>query len=130
MREIKFRVWDSQKKLMYGCMEISWLPNGKMSFRKGSGIQMDESLGDVLMQYTGLKDKNGVDLNWWEDDLLSKGSGHPNAPVGKISYNENYACWEIVGNSGTAFCTLEAAYENGWKKIGNIYQHPELLEKK
>ena len=87
-----------------------------------------EVLPETVGQQTGLKDKNGKDLDWREDDLLRKGPDHSCAPIGKISYNEKCACWELVGKQGSLFCTLETAYKNGWKKIGNIHENLELLK--
>ncbi|KKK63651.1 hypothetical protein LCGC14_2992160, partial [marine sediment metagenome] len=87
-----------------------------------------EVIPGTVGQYPGLKDKNGKDLDWWEGDLLCKGSIHPNAAIGIITYNEQDARWVIVGKSGGEFCTLAEAYRCGWEKIGNIHQHPNLLE--
>ena len=77
---------------------------------------------ETVGQFTGLKDKNGKDLNWWEDDLLRKGSDHSNAPIGRIVYDTQKAQWVIISRSGGEFCGLLQAHLNDWKKIGNIHQ--------
>ncbi len=100
--------------------------------RGSSHFVIPETVG----QSTGLLDKNGVELDWWEGDLLRKGSDHPNAPIGIVFYSERLATWVIVGNvdnhvagRSSEFCGLAEAYSNGWQKIGNIRTTPEKLEK-
>jgi len=111
MREIKFRVWDSQQKIMYGCRNIHWENNNKITFQKGSGIEMDEKLGDVLMQFTGLKDKNDKEI--YEGDII---------------YLAGYGNHEVV----FPFIQLyDSAVENDIGKIiGNKWENPELLSQK
>ena len=89
-----------------------------------------EIIPETVGQSTGLKDKNGTDLDWWENDLLRKGPDHSCAPIGIITYNEQKAKWVIISKSGGEFCGLEQAYVNGWTNIGNIHQNPEILERK
>ena len=76
----------------------------------------------IFEQYTGLKDKNGVELDWWENDLFRKGRQHSNNPIANVVYDERAAQWIIVGKSGNAHCTLAEAYMNDWYKVGNIHQ--------
>jgi len=143
MREIKFRVWDSQKKCMYGARQLYWENDGTFDFYKGSGIKMDVSLGDALMQYTGLKDKNGVEI--YEGDIVKN---HWHNVLGK----DIGSIWEVKfgeydnsdlewGSPGLGFyCESPTEYrqntpteiptdeDNGIEVIGNIYENPELLD--
>ncbi len=80
-------------------------------------------------RYTGIKDEEGLEIDWWDGDLLRKGSDHSCAPIGIITYNEQDARWTLIGKSGGEFCGLAQAYMCGWAKIGNIHQ-PERLENK
>ncbi len=145
MREIKFRAWDKEKEVMIypGTENQQWdyfllTLQGEICLydtddygKTGLWEHNIEYKKDrfILMQFTGLKDKNGKDLDWWKDDLLRKGPDHSCAPIGRIMYDTRKAQWVIVGKSGGEFCGLLQAYKNGWEKFSNIHQHPKLLEK-
>jgi YopX protein len=58
MREIKFRCWNPETK--------SWATELKWSY-KGIEAQAIKAAGSILMQYTGLKDHNGVEI--YENDF-------------------------------------------------------------
>ena len=128
-RCIRFRVWDSQKKRMYGCMEISWMPNGKMSFRKGSGIEMDENLGDVLMQYIGLKENmSGNQCELYQGDIIEFDDTDIGGEkcVGEIIWNDDQA----LGGIGWALwvCGPNGGYKRtdflgNIRILGNIHEN-------
>ena len=118
-REIKFRAWDKNNK------EIYEHPFGYIEFYKDSLVvgfdDGDLKLeGDdvILMQYTGLKDKQGKEI--YEGDIL-KGKG----------FNGEVDIWEAVN-----LCyfhhwqeTESLMEENGdIEIIGNIYENPDLIK--
>lgn len=87
--------------------------------------------GCALMQYTGLKDKNGVEV--YEGDLVNSEHILENMPGNpkKITFSSGaFWCGGVILNAYTwphpdfpvGTCpTVEV--------IGNIYENPELLEK-
>lgn len=116
-RQIKFRAWD-KKEMVY--FDLA----GRIYAECPIFSDIDKDA--VLMQFTGLKDKNGNEI--YEGDIIDNGNG----PV-YVFWNENYqAFW--VGHddveesekqyysSTSDFCTEADVI------IGNIYSNPELLE--
>ena len=108
-REIKFRAWDRKNVRM----EYS---GSRPSFGFWKWVDYDSST--PLMQYTGLKDKNGAEI--FEGDIVRVGDKHQ---VTSVTF-ENGCYYTIVGTSKYRL--------GGWKEhaevIGNIYSNPELLE--
>jgi len=114
MRKIAFRAWDNQNN----CMAIA-------SSKKYSPINTSQCLAEsaiqdsyILMQYTGLKDKNGVEI--YEGDV------YHHITTGK-------RC-KIVFGDGRFYCNAEglSSYSllniNNGEVIGNIHENPELLD--
>jgi uncharacterized phage protein (TIGR01671 family) len=113
-REIKFRAWEKD----YG------IDTEHMSMR-GVGINdYGEAYADkgvILMQYIGLKDKNGVDA--YESDIISDG-----VDWYVIEYDvrgtrfTKFWKGQINENVSSGLYNMES-----YEVIGNIYENPELL---
>ena len=73
MREIKFRAWGKENKEIY---EPDLIYDGKSAeLNKSPDLQDVDSNNDVLMQYTGLKDKNGKEI--FEGDICRLDDNEP-----------------------------------------------------
>lgn len=149
-REIKFRAWDSQNKEWLLGYEYENLGGFSMF---GEIMLMDEwnaavhahHNGDVyinLMQYTGLKDKNGIDI--YEHDIVkilytdwpSQLDSHPELSheeyLDSLTHKEivvwhQYGFW-LVKKIGGYPQSIHPGQHGYIEVIGNIYQNPELLE--
>ena len=116
MREIKFRAWDKDAGRMILASTIKMCPissDGTNTLNYQARLLRYE-----LMQYTGLKDKNGVEI--YEGDI--------------ISVNDPKDYFEVVFQEGAFNIVSEKlqCVDNGYnmefyKKEGNTYKNPELL---
>lgn len=128
MRELKFRGWDNEEM-------VYWEP---FKYYDNSFIEPRTIFEETIMQYIGLKDKNGKEI--YEGDIVEN--------------NINKKRWEVLfGDYSYIFATNRTNqipmwgdwaeeyffydYINILKKsksqieiIGNIYENPELLNKK
>lgn len=121
-REIKFRAWDGEKMYLFNFESLMGGDDGSVSIdRSMFGLDItDNSL--KIMQYTGLKDKNGKEI--YEGDIVKIWDYY--AEVGVVEYNPPR--FNIFDNddSTTDFDNIEWKY---FGVIGNIYENPDLLSK-
>jgi uncharacterized phage protein (TIGR01671 family) len=122
-REIKFRAWDIENKYWHDNID-KW----RVAYLNGDS----DSEPYVVMQYTGLKDKNGREI--YEGDILGDSWG------GYIQWCE--VCCSFSFRFSDKKCAGCAGDVN-WREvveesnqtsdsqpevIGNIYENPELLK--
>ena len=113
-REIKFRAFDDGQMLL---MPIST----NYGISRFFGLLRDDA---VLMQFTGLKDKNGKDI--YEGDILV--SSYSRDTTGTdIVLTKEIVEYEI--NQYTGEAKYELLFIERAQIIGNIYENPELINK-
>ena len=110
MRDIKFRAWEAANAQMnYDPRFIAWESAAGMPLYAINRANQEPDV--VLMEYTGLKDKNGKDI--YEGDILKGGNG------GLVQCED---ALRVFYSSPETARQLEV--------VGNIYENPELLKKK
>lgn len=141
-REIKFRVWNSAKKQWFTPIYEAY--KGKLhdiSISLGGQIieRTLEHCADIrnthdfiISQFTGLKDKNGVDI--YEGDICNafiKLWVNKNPLLCQIIYNNELAQFQPVQwwESQLKWLPFMDNFKNyEFEVIGNIYEHPHLLK--
>ena len=129
-REIKFRAWDEANKKMTKSMLLEDLIL-KASLQNPDAFQWDSEI--PMMQYTGLKDKNGQEI--WEGDIICWWSSIE-IIEDRIVDKRDYHIDTVQFLNG-AFCIDDDddIFLGKWindkgtdgEVIGNIHQNPELL---
>jgi len=134
-REIKFRIWDKKVKCFF-MPNLKVIKSGKDTFTFGfSEAPIDNY---PLMQYTGLKDKNGKEI--YEGDIVvGKAEGEPFKSA--VRYVDGYfSNCSVMGRDWYDYLEDMQRIDNIKRDIpinkdgadvvviGNIYENPELLK--
>ena len=137
MREMKFRAWDKKLKEMLEVKDLSWRINvgctskrpseiGASDFGDYDEVTYTSSIADgwELMQYTGLKDKNGKEIyegdivKGWHYEDMDTGVGIDRLSIPTTTFAvewDNETCgWNLYGS-------------DDFEVIGNIYENSELV---
>ena len=113
MREIKFRAWFYPENEMKGWEEAHQEITESIHGERHGELD-GEKCGVYLMQYTGLKDKQGTEI--YEGDIMK----HPN-------YDVSYGIFFREGSfvcKGTPLSEMPLWSE--YEVIGNIYENSKL----
>jgi uncharacterized phage protein (TIGR01671 family) len=133
MRKIKFRAWDKKRKIILDVGTIGWTKRLSIDDVWCAGDMGTLLREDVeLMQYTGLKDKNGKEI--WEGDICRVTEEyHKDKPwVAEVAYVQsgfcfvNRKCCSHCAKLDACICTLDELIADV-EIIGNIYENKELI---
>lgn len=154
MREIKFRAWDRKAKALFPIHKLEWHKiSNELMHLSGVDIHHADSdwEGDIcygghpakmtghplqpryeLMQYTGLKDRNGKEI--YEGDIIKSQklgfseNGHITGMVEIIGTVKFESGRFILRNLETGAMPDLAFGINYHEVVGNMYKNSELLE--
>jgi len=124
MREIKFRAWDIKAKSMINeVWEIGLgSKNNPESWLVGDDRQIDSF---ELMQYTGLKDKNGKEI--YEGDIVKSNLESNDWIFVHLTDKEDEDGFRIFYIEDI-FSRQKITHRDDLEVIGNIYENSKLLE--
>lgn len=128
----RHRAWDKIHKTMYEVDDIMSIDFGKseisvktLFFERTNYYKFDDI---VLMQSTGLTDKNGKEI--FEGDILNIETDEENVRV-EVSWDSKHALFVFESKKYNEKKALGELFEDNsypFKIIGNVWEHPELAE--
>ena len=123
----KFRCFDKDAKTMHEVVSIDF--RDWRVYYEAYGLRNYWNKNVVLMQSTGIKDKNGVEI--YEGDILKLHAIFlaPDDKIGYLEYSPKYG-YSIILEGNRLYRQEYWASTNklNYEVIGNIYENPELIE--
>ena len=139
MRQIKFRGWDERNKVMH--YDFRFINSGNEGNDWILFISDNQPLTSnwkdnpyfykqiKIMQFTGIKDKNGKDI--YVEDIVKFGDNQIHKDThGKVFFCEKRAqfIYEFIDGKYKGKCTDMWDEWRTYEVIGNIHEHPRLLK--
>ena len=135
MRDIKFRAWNIKRKI-YKEVGRLWFDGNSNAIGAIERSNKQDTIGVnhnglgkiydpefVLEQFTGLKDKNGVEI--YEGDYIEI-DGNKQGFFEVVFLNQYVGGWNLKYKKETMSLGARKVYE--LKVVGNIHENPELLD--
>jgi len=133
MRDIKFRIWSVEyNEMVYPknyVIDFNW-------FGVTNEHYLDDSAASefpihekeyILMQYTGLKDSNGVEI--FEGDILKYINTYSGKEYTKeVRYDNDLACFGLFDKKSIWCQECDWMALTNLEVIGNIHENPELIK--
>lgn len=124
----KFRAWTEEGEVMYYDVYPFKDDTLLLSYDEIAFDEVPES-DFILMQSTGLKDKNGSEI--FEGDVVKYDVGR-NTYTEEVAYDKNFAGFGVKDAKANVVFTFGEIAEDisliSLEVIGNIYENPGLLE--
>lgn len=118
MREIKFRIWDCDTGEY---VREGWHIGHKIYANRD--IQSPDPFGEILEQYTGLRDKNGKEI--YEGDIVKTAIGDWLPCNYTVGYGDGY--WFPLVEIEDGYNAIDRYRPENFEIVGNIHENPELL---
>jgi hypothetical protein len=133
MRKIKFRAWLKEDKKMVNIETMDFTDKSIQYLKKSEIINAHllrrVSFDDVeLMQYTGVKDKNGKEI--YEGDIIKYKFPYDRRikHISPVFYMESQASYGVLDIYKNEIPLYTISTNNYFEVIGNIYENKNLLE--
>ena len=125
-REIKFRAWHKDLKKMFKIGQIT-LEKGTWNFEPNDrdfiGMSIPYQPSFVLMQYTGLHDKNGKEI--YEGDIVRIIVNNNIEKICKVEFKNGI--FGVMFSKNKDLTAFPHFCNTTFEVIGNEYDNPELL---
>jgi len=139
MREIKFRAWNTVKKIMYSAEELgadqeALLPDGRgFANISGDDTRLTQIHSHLLpLQYTGLLDKNGKEI--YEGDIVlcpeweDYEKGTMMQVAREVKWDNSDACFAAFLKDEKERYGYLLDNNTNIEVVGNIYENPGMVE--
>lgn len=132
----KFRAWDKRKNVMRDVAVLHFTKSGKVNsieyWKTPSELKSYHVRNIELMQSTGLKDKNGVEIFEGDIVVINVNNGFDRlfdekSVIKESKFHSGLVC-ELVKYDAEYRIFHASIFKYEYEVIGNIYENSELLE--
>ena len=124
--EIKFRIWDVENKEMLKVQELDFEPTfygGNIAIRPDQYNDYFDTEDMILMQYTGLHDKNGKEI--YEGDIVRIIVNNNIEKICRVEFKNGI--FGVMFSKNKELTAFPHFCNTTFEVIGNEYDNPELL---